>query len=491
MPPACSALALWAKRLWIQYESLLDRSGPLRAVRHAPATIWALSSFSLFLDTFVYALTVAMLPNVLQDDMGAPESANGVVTTMFGVGAIVGGLAAGVASDRTGDRRAMQTLGALLYMTAGLVFYFARHYYQMLVFRLINGVASGVACTLLYAAMGDVYPASLLGFKVAVICFFNNVAYTIGPICGERLFDVAGVKGPAAAVIALSLLKFFLYATMAVEPLAIRQSARSQEPAAKQAAAAGIVARAPHDWEALSQDLPEPGVAAAPCPAGGCGCRPACRSPGDTLDGRSDISFARLVARPPVLIATVAIVSIIGIQCMLEGIVPLHLSDKFGYADSGGITFVILGLVFTVMAPVAGKVNDVLIARHGEAMRYYAMLAGSLATIPTMVLMAYAGSYGLMMVGYALFAATNMCVFIPAQSAYGDLVNEMGSNAMARGYAVSTIAWAVGAICLPPIGSALYTRSGFALPVIAVPAVACAISAGACLAFVVSGRWQK
>ncbi|KAJ1734243.1 hypothetical protein LPJ61_001182 [Coemansia biformis] len=478
---------------------MLDRNPALYTVRHSPATIWILSSFSLFFDTFVYSLTVASLPTILQDSMGAPESANGVVTTMFGIGGVVGGAIAGILSDYMGNRRAMQTAGSLVYTAAGIVFFFSQHYYQVLLFRLINGVASGMACTLLYAALGDVYPANLLGFKVAIVAVCNNIAYTIGPLCGQRLFDAGGVRGPASAVIALSLLKLVLYATMAVDPLVIRKSVCSHVPDALLLASSGDIVLAPHGWEALAECPSDPSMAATRASLTQCPDGDNKRQLGEVPwqeyaeVTRADSRFPvlRLLTRLPVVVSTMAIISIIGVQCTLEGVIPLHLSDRFNYADSGGTTFVIFGLVFTAASPVVGWAIDVLVGRWGESMRYYTILAGSLATIPAMVLMALAGSYAVMMVGYALFAVADLCVFIPAQSAYGDLVNSIGANAMARGYSVSTFAWAVGAICLPPIGSALYERSGFAVPVIAVPAVACTISAAACVVFIISHRRSK
>ncbi|KAJ1866257.1 Thimet oligopeptidase [Coemansia sp. RSA 989] len=160
-----------------------------------------------------------------------------------------------------------------------------------------------------------------------------------------------------------------------------------------------------------------------------------------------------------------AIVTSIGIQCMLEGLVPLHLAEKLNRHHDGGITFVILGLVFTTMVPIVGHITDRLIEWRGETMRYYVMMFGSLATIAAAILMAFAKSFAVLMVGYSFFAVADLCMFIPAQSAYGDFVNGENVNSMARGYSIATVAWALGAISLPPIGSALYSQHGFSASV--------------------------
>ncbi|KAJ2387318.1 hypothetical protein H4S02_003420, partial [Coemansia sp. RSA 2611] len=355
--------------------------------------------------------------------MGAPESANGVVTSVFGAGSVVASLIIGVLSDQLQNRRGLQIFGSLVYVVSGIIFYYARHYYQILLFRLVNGAASGIACTLFYATLGDVYPANLLGFKVAIIYFCNDIAYTIGPICGQRLFNIARVKGPASVVIALGVLKLILLTVVSGDSLVIRKIIRASE----------------EEVEAKGPEIV-------------------------SVSAEKSMSIPRLLLRPPVIISTLAIMASLGVQGMLEGLVPLHLIDKLNRLNDNGISFVILGLAFTVLVPIVGKVNDTLISRWDEQMRYCLMLFGSLAMILAMVLMALAKTYAVLMVGFAFFALTNLCMCIPAQSAYGDFINSVGTDSMARGYSIAICAWAAGAIVLPSIGSALYSHLGFAKP---------------------------
>ncbi|KAJ2322825.1 hypothetical protein GGH92_011045, partial [Coemansia sp. RSA 2673] len=149
------------QRLNVMLESL----PLLRRVRQSVSTVWAISSLFLFIDTFIYTLTVANLPDILQSQMHVSQSSNGVITTMFGIGTVIGALASGIPSDRYSMRWQLQLLASVLYLTAGIVFYFSQHFYQLLIFRLVNGIASGIACTMLFTTVGDVFPADLLGFK--------------------------------------------------------------------------------------------------------------------------------------------------------------------------------------------------------------------------------------------------------------------------------------------------------------------------------------
>ncbi|KAJ2159092.1 hypothetical protein GGF46_003293 [Coemansia sp. RSA 552] len=482
-----------AALLWLPAaDKALNGIPVLRRIRRAPGTIWALSSLSFFIDTFVYSLTVAMLPDVLQNSMGAPESANGIVTTMFGVGGFVGSLATGILSDRLHDRRTLQMLGSLIYLVAGLVFYFAQHYYQILLFRLINGIASGCAGALLYASLGDVYPANLLGFKVAIVYFCNDIGYTIGPICGQKLYDAQGVKGPASVVIALGIFKLLLLATAAEDSLTIRKELFHREPIMD-------VSIAPTPQQSINE-FDSVQVAAIPPLSEKAEILSLEKADGhssvsyttpiqptaDRLpDAQVNLSLPRLLLRLPVIVATLSIVASLGVQGMLEGLVPLHLIDSLNRPHDGGITFVILGLVFIVTVPIVGRTIDMLIEWRGERMRYFIFLFGSLAMILAMVVMSVAHSYTVLMVGFALFAVTNLCMCVPAQSAYGDFVNAIGTDSMARGYSIAVCAWATGAMVLPPIGTALYSRYGFTVPVIAVPTIFCVISASAAMVFIV------
>ncbi|KAJ2778005.1 hypothetical protein H4R18_004854 [Coemansia javaensis] len=423
------------------------------------------------MDTLFYSLTVAMLPDVLQNGMHAPKSANGLVTTVFGIGNIVGCAVSGHCSDRLRNRRAMQTLVSLVYMTAGAVFFCAGRFHEILVFRTINGFASGVACTLAFATIGDVYPENLLGFKAAVMYFGNNIAYTIGPICGQRLFDLGGVRGPAVVVIALSLLRFVIFAVVAEDSLVIR----------------GAVIR--HPAAAQPRCTPASGDPSA-AKEEACGADEIVDTTSE-LDNAAPgrrMSFWRLLASAPVVIATLSIASCMGIQGMLEGLVPLHLIDSFGREDDSGTTFVILGLSFTVLAPAVGWVLDATIARGGETMRYVVMLFGAVSMILDALLLSLARTYAALMAGVALFALTNLCMLIPAVSAYGDIVNAAGSDAMARGYAIAGCAWAVGSAVIPAIASALYSRLGFAAPVMGISVAACTASAAAFLGHI-GRRW--
>ncbi|KAI7832107.1 major facilitator superfamily domain-containing protein [Kickxella alabastrina] len=344
-------------------DSKLNSIPAIKKIRRSPTTIWVVSSLFLCIDTFIYALPMANLPEILQTRMHVSTSSNGTVTAMFGVGAAVSALIAGFVSDRFHTRRTLQILASVFYIVSGTVFYFVGNYYQLLLFRLIDGLAAGVSCTMLYTTVGDVYSAGLLGFKVAIIYFCNNIGYTIGPICGQKLFEIGGIPGTAAMVIALGLLELLLLLTIVDDSLKIKQYVVSREARLPESILNNYTALSPLDSgvdagrtdkddtaKQLLSESESPKVNINP-----------------NQDSKPDTPLWKFMLRLPVVASTLSIIASIGIQCTLDTLIPLHLIDKFQRSDSGGITFVIYGLALTVFVPVVGKLNNWLIKRSRPA----------------------------------------------------------------------------------------------------------------------------
>ncbi|KAJ2486426.1 hypothetical protein IWW37_005619 [Coemansia sp. RSA 2050] len=417
--------------------------------------------------------------------MHVSQSSNGVITTMFGIGGVVGALASGMPSDRFGSRWPFQLIAAILYVVAGIVFYFSQHYYQLLLFRLINGMASGMACSMLYTTVGDVYPADLLGFKVAIVLFSNNIAYTIGPVCGQRLFELHGVRGTASIVIAFGIVEAVLLLTVGEESLTIRRTLNTCKTPAEsfEQKSSTTTAAATLSLQSCSAGSISHKGARAPDSATEAFVRSCPSISSGDENNAVCMPVWKLLTQLPVLVSTLSIFVATCIQCTLEALVPLHLSDDFNRSDSTGVTFVIFGLALTILVPLVGKASDRLLERYGDHVRFHVMLFGSLATIAAILIMAMANSYALLMIGYVLFAFSSLCMYIPAQSAYGELVNCTEANAMAQSCSISVIAWAVGAIAMPPVGSVLYASFGFTKPIIGLSAGACILCAAACLAY--------
>ncbi|KAJ1724125.1 hypothetical protein LPJ53_001588 [Coemansia erecta] len=98
----------------------------------------------------------------------ASESQIGIVTTMFGIGALITSIFSGILSDRTGSRKLLLVIGAIGYSACGIMLYFAHKLWHILLYRLLNGLASGCVYPIAIAtvvAVGSLL-ATLLAFGI-------------------------------------------------------------------------------------------------------------------------------------------------------------------------------------------------------------------------------------------------------------------------------------------------------------------------------------
>ncbi|KAJ2486427.1 hypothetical protein IWW37_005620 [Coemansia sp. RSA 2050] len=477
-------------------------------VRSTPATIWAASSFIALVNRLIYTLTVACIPDLLQRVLHEPRSSNGVVTAAFGVGGLVAGCSIGYISDRTQNRLVPQLVAAALYVVAGIVFFYAKHFHQIVAFRLILGAASSIADTMLFTTVADVYPANLLGFKMAVLFVFDNIGNMLGPLLGGEAYEKMGVGGIAIIAMGLGVAEFLLIlifvrnsldirrtlvqnatssiATSATDLVVIESTIASRRPStsdhpskkADTSVSSSCVSilssrSTPSNYDASNLPAAKPEIASS------------------TSNAQSSLQVVRLLLQLPVIGPTVSIFVGTGMQSVIETVFPLRLYDKFGYSPSAiGIAFMIVGGVLILAMPAVGFVNDSVISRHGERMRYYTIAIGVLMMFVSLSVTAVASSYPVLIFGYALFSITSMLVVVPAQSAFGDYINSTGSQAMAQCYSLAWIAEGMANITLPPISSGLYALIGFLRMLLSMSAVLCTVCAISVLAFPFHCYWR-
>ncbi|KAJ2666687.1 hypothetical protein IW148_000676 [Coemansia sp. RSA 1199] len=365
--------------------------------------------------------------------MGVSRASNGIVTAAFGIGGLVAGSLIGYVSDRTQNRIGPQLCASVLYVVSGLVLYFAKHFYQIVIFRLILGIASSIADTMLFTTVADVYPANLLGFKTAVIFVFDNVGNMLGPLLGGKAYEHMGVGGIAIIAIALGLFELCMILIFVRNSLDIRR-ALANSNVTQVGSLADNSGKHTIDSESSSTDT---------------------HSVVESDSGFTNVSIiskAEQMAGP-----TVSIFVATGLQTVIETILPLRLFDKFGYSPATiGIVFLIVGGVLILAMPAVGYVNDTVVSRHGEYMRYYTIATGALCVFLSQIVMSLAGSYVVLVFGYSLFAISTMVVIVPAQSAFGDFINSSESHAMAQCYSLAWIAEGLANIILPPIASDMF-----------------------------------
>ncbi|KAJ2421347.1 hypothetical protein IWW41_005560, partial [Coemansia sp. RSA 2522] len=394
--------------------------------------------------------------------MGVSRASNGIVTAAFGIGGLVAGSLIGYVSDRTQNRIGPQLCASVLYVVSGLVLYFAKHFYQIVIFRLILGIASSIADTMLFTTVADVYPANLLGFKMAVIFVFDNIGNMLGPLLGGKAYEHMGVGGIAIIAIALGLFELCMILIFVRNSLDIRRTLASSnvtqvgslaDKPVKPTINSGRSSTDTHSVVESESGFTDVSIISKTEQSHNLACNPNSHTPNSSKK-RLDLHILRLLLQLPVAGPTVSIFVATGLQTVIETILPLRLFDKFGYSPATiGIVFLIVGGVLILAMPAVGYVNDTVVSRHGEYMRYYTIATGALCVFLSQIVMSLAGSYVVLVFGYSLFAISTMVVIVPAQSAFGDFINSSESHAMAQCYSLAWIAEGLANIILPPIAS--------------------------------------
>ncbi|KAI9499903.1 hypothetical protein GGI26_005861 [Coemansia sp. RSA 1358] len=481
----------------------------LQNVRSRPATVWITSSVIALVNRLVYTLTIACIPDLLQSSMHVPRASNGIITTAFGVGGLIGGSCIGYISDRTQNRIVPQLAAATLYIVSGCIFFFSKSFYQIVIFRIVLGIASSIADTMLFTTVADVYPANLLGLKMSVIFVFDNIGNMLGPLLGGKAYEKMGVRGIAVISMGLGAAELLMLLLFVRNSLDIRRMITSTSVA--QAASASnlafestIVSACPSSHASLVEAPSSVNPTRAsiellePKNSKSLPCTPDSSEASINLDKtestkrNKSMQLYKLLLQLPVVGPVVSIFVATGMQSVVETIIPLRLYDRFGYSPSTiSIAFLIVGAVLIVAMPIVGYVNDAVILKYGEAMRYYTIALGAALMLLSLVVTAAASKYALLIFGYAVFAITAMIVIVPAQSAFGDFINTAESHAMAQCYSLAWIAEGLANISLPPLASGLYSVIGFLAMLSSMGAVLCAVCAITVLAFPLKLYWKS
>ncbi|KAJ2443598.1 hypothetical protein IWW46_002454 [Coemansia sp. RSA 2440] len=176
-------------------------------IRASPTAVVVGSCIAQLIDNITYTISFACLPHLFEDMKLASESQIGLVAAMFGIGGFLTSSLSGFVSDRLQSRKLPLVVGSIGYAICGCVLFFSHKLWHLLLYRLLNGMASGLVYPISTAAVGDVYPHKLLGLQMALLNVFNNAGYMIGPILGGAIYDHAGVRGVSTVVSKLTNLE--------------------------------------------------------------------------------------------------------------------------------------------------------------------------------------------------------------------------------------------------------------------------------------------
>ncbi|KAI9468178.1 major facilitator superfamily domain-containing protein [Coemansia mojavensis] len=408
---------------------------PFTNIRSLPITIVVGSCIAQLIDNITYTISFACLPHLFEDLQLASESQIGLVAAMFGIGGVLTSSLSGFVSDRLQSRKLPLVLGSIGYAICGCILFFSHKLWHLLLYRLLNGMASGLVYPISTAAVGDVYPHKLLGVQMALLNMFNNAGYMIGPIIGGALYDRAGVQGVSTVIITIGSALSLFMALGIKEPLLIHTRLLEQR---------GI--------ESISDTESENKTIAEEI---------------DSIDlYPKDMPLWRLVLKWQVMLASIITLSLGTFNSSLDNLLGMHVKDRFHISSSkAGLLYVINGGVSILLSIPTGTAVDRIIGRYGEDARGYIQVFGLLLACGSAFAIGMSKSFGMVAGLEAWIATAVLLVNIPVMSSFGDFVNRLNLNSMAQCYGIFNSFWSLSSTFAPPVATWLYTKIGFTFTV--------------------------
>ncbi len=190
---------LWVPQV-LEYEALTGREGRLRATatenqvswKRNLAVIWVAQFFSIM----AFSFSLPILPLFVRDlgvaDAGRAAFWSGVAIGMMGLGSFLTGPVWGVLGDRYGRKPNMLRA---LYCTSGMLVVtgLSANIYQLVVFRFITGLVSGIWPTAM-ALVASQTPRERMGFSMGLLLMAIFSGVTLGPLVGGFLSNAFGFR---------------------------------------------------------------------------------------------------------------------------------------------------------------------------------------------------------------------------------------------------------------------------------------------------------
>ena len=166
--------------------------------------VWLLSLFNGLLLTSLMAL-ISLLPITLEER--GMSNAGGIVSAMM-FASLIGSVAGGIVSDKTGKRKIFIIVGGVVtgLCTPFLIMFSSVP--MIIIMLVIMGVFSGPVGPIMYSAIVEVkgVGTSLAGTSVGFINMIGTVGGFVGPIIAGSLMDLSGSPVPGFIFMALAVI---------------------------------------------------------------------------------------------------------------------------------------------------------------------------------------------------------------------------------------------------------------------------------------------
>ncbi|KAJ1971982.1 hypothetical protein H4R35_004940 [Dimargaris xerosporica] len=144
----------------------------------------------------MYAIVIPIFPQMLKGIVDDVSLSSGVLTGCYALGVFVGSPIAGWLSDRYRNRQWPMCVGLGCLLVATALFMVSSTFWQLVLARIAQGLASGTTWSIGLSMVADVYPPHRVGVVMGVVMSSNTLGQVTGPAVGGWLYEVGGHYAP-------------------------------------------------------------------------------------------------------------------------------------------------------------------------------------------------------------------------------------------------------------------------------------------------------
>ncbi|KAK7534349.1 major facilitator superfamily domain-containing protein [Phyllosticta citribraziliensis] len=226
---------LWQKLAnTLQLTWFSDYSTPPLGLKWRTNSVFIVSTVAigLFTDLFLYGLIVPILPFMLEDRVGIPQSqvqswVSGLLTA-YAAASVLFSPVAGFLADRVSTRQAPFLLGLVSLLIATMLLFVGQSIAVLVVARVLQGISAAVVWTIGLALCLETVGSDNLGKTIGSIFSFISVGNLAAPVLGGVLYEKSGYAGVFGIGFALLAVDFTMRLLVSEKKVAARYE--TQDP---------------------------------------------------------------------------------------------------------------------------------------------------------------------------------------------------------------------------------------------------------------------
>ncbi len=196
---------------------------------HTKDKLWTkdfiIVSLMNFIVILIFYLLMVTIASFAKNEYDATTSQAGLATGIYIVGTLVGRLFAGRVINNVGARKIMMIGLAAFIITTALYFVHSGGITMLLIFRLVNGVAAGVASTATSTIIAQIIPSARKAEGIGYFSMSTTLGTAIGPFLGIMLGRLVSYNTIFLFCVILAALAFIIGLTVRVQKASVLQPA--------------------------------------------------------------------------------------------------------------------------------------------------------------------------------------------------------------------------------------------------------------------------